>query len=179
MTDVRILQVASKTTIPVPLMYSWARLFVRPTSPHTAGGSSSSGTSWLYCNESLHWLTVLQPNEVADEMRVCPAINAQTPSFRFASLIIVLEGWFEKWSGVINSCLGLPFVLVSSYFQNYCSYSLKLSQTVHGVCLSFYIYLSVYYHLTDLLAFLSHSTSVSCSKNITLYSKTTSLLFFI
>ncbi|KAK3881484.1 hypothetical protein Pcinc_014068 [Petrolisthes cinctipes] len=80
--DVRILQIASKTTIPVPLVYSWARLFVRPISPQTVGGGNTV-SSWLYCNDSLHWLTVLQPNQVTDETRICPAISTQTPPFRF------------------------------------------------------------------------------------------------
>ncbi|XP_068234590.1 intermembrane lipid transfer protein VPS13D-like [Palaemon carinicauda] len=73
--DVKTLQVAPKTSIPIPLLYAWARLFVRPVSP--------VGGGWLYCKEPLHWLTLLQPRQEANDLRECPVINTQVPPFRF------------------------------------------------------------------------------------------------
>ncbi|XP_064107510.1 intermembrane lipid transfer protein VPS13D-like isoform X2 [Macrobrachium nipponense] len=73
--DVKTLQVAPKTSIPIPLLYAWARLLVRPVSP--------IGGGWLYCKEPLHWLTLLQPHQEANDLRECPVINTQVPPFRF------------------------------------------------------------------------------------------------
>ncbi|XP_063884386.1 intermembrane lipid transfer protein VPS13D-like isoform X2 [Scylla paramamosain] len=70
--DTRILHIGPKSTVPVPLLYLWAGLFVRP--------ANSAGVSWLYCREALHWQG--SPQEGADP-RVCAAINAHIPSFRF------------------------------------------------------------------------------------------------
>ncbi|KAK8735874.1 hypothetical protein OTU49_017439, partial [Cherax quadricarinatus] len=75
--DNRILQVTPKTTIPVPLVYTWARLFVRPNRPLKGG--------WLYCQEPLHWLTLLRPGQEAADLRKCPAINTHASPFRFCA----------------------------------------------------------------------------------------------
>lgn len=81
-SDIKVLQVASKTTIPVPLVYAWARLYVRPNSP--------LGGGWLSCQEPLHWLTLLQPHQEAADLRICPAINMHSPPFRFDHTVVCL-----------------------------------------------------------------------------------------
>ncbi|XP_047493790.1 vacuolar protein sorting-associated protein 13D-like isoform X6 [Penaeus chinensis] len=73
--DVKVLQVAAKSKVPVPLVYAWARIFVRPV--------TAPGGGWLYCQEPLHWLTLLQPRQEATDLRACPAINTHLPPFRF------------------------------------------------------------------------------------------------
>lgn len=73
-SDVKILQVAPKSKVPVPLVYAWARILVRPV--------TAPGGGWLYCQEPLHWLTLLKPRQEATDLRACPAINTHLPPFR-------------------------------------------------------------------------------------------------
>lgn len=73
-SDVKVLQVAPKSKVPVPLVYAWARILVRPV--------TAPGGGWLHCQEPLHWLTLLQPRQEATDLRACPAINTHLPPFR-------------------------------------------------------------------------------------------------
>ena len=69
--DTRVVHIAPKSSVPMPLLYVWAGLYVRP--------AQAAGVGWLYCREALRWQGT--PQEGTDP-RVCAAINAQIPSFR-------------------------------------------------------------------------------------------------
>ena len=71
-----------KTTVAIPMMYTWARIYIRP--------SNSKDKNWIYCREPIHWRTLLQPREETGELRECATVHGKKTPYRSDKLIFFI-----------------------------------------------------------------------------------------
>ncbi|CAL4085466.1 unnamed protein product, partial [Meganyctiphanes norvegica] len=84
--ETKIIQVSALSSIAVPLIYAWSRLYVRPINPcgsGSTGGGGGGGGGFLFCQEPLHWFTLVEPHQETANLRLCPAINTHLEPYRF------------------------------------------------------------------------------------------------
>ncbi|KAL7638274.1 UNVERIFIED_CONTAM: hypothetical protein RMT77_010838 [Armadillidium vulgare] len=81
--DMKTIQIASGCSSPIPLLYVWSYILVKPIIKDGDHSPKSSRKSLITCRKPIRWQTLLSPDQEECSSRICDYVQSIKSSYRF------------------------------------------------------------------------------------------------